>query len=148
MCFFSIETDCEYIEIPDEFFYDFVDKKEEYGFAVIDAKGFNDALKEKITKFGFLETDLFFHSIKYCKKDIGFSSLDKFPYELLYKDEKKYSHQHEVRFFITNYDLNALKLLKNNNNIVTLDSNKIKVLDFLRSHLNKKKPLFKKRMMK
>ena len=63
------------------------------------------------------------------KKDIGFSSLDKFPYELLYKDENKYSHQHEVRFFITNYALNAIKLLKENKNIVTLDIDKIKVLD-------------------
>lgn len=128
-----------------DYFEDFVDKKEEYGFAVIGAKEFNDALKEAITKFGFLETDLFFHSIKCCKKDIGFSSLDKFPYELLYKDEKKYSHQHEVRFFITNYDLNALKLLKKNNNIVTLDINKIKVLDFYKIPSEQEKAIIQKK---
>lgn len=113
LCFYSFEYNTKYHELPKKYFDDFIVNKEDYGFIVIEAKKFNERLKEALSKFGFKSDDLFFHSIKYIKKDDSFSTLDKFPYELLYKD-KHYEYQNEVRFFITSTDNLALEKLKSN----------------------------------
>lgn len=113
LCFYSFESITKYHELPKKYFDDFIDNRKDYGFIVIEANEFNERLKEAISKFGFESDDLFFHSIKYIKKGYSFSTLDKFPFELLYKD-KCYEYQNEVRFFITSTDNVALKRLESN----------------------------------
>lgn len=124
LCFYGLEEKNGRIDVPDKYFTDFCDCREDYCIIVIEAKSFYNELQKSLNKIGF-NNELFFHSIIYENKNTGYNVYPQFPYELLRKDEDRYSHQNEARMLVVSENKDLIDIFDRNDYIVNIDINNI-----------------------